>query len=417
MATDGTYSASQTFTWTVNSPLSITNPGDQTNNEGDTVSVQIAASGGTLNYSATGLPSGLAVNPTSGLITGTVAVGAAAGNGYYPITLTVSDATASASTTFNWTITLPPPQPQVPMVSDQSYDDGENQELTPAAARNLVTQAVDFNGKPLVAQLVSVPANVASFSLQADGEFDLVPLSDSTGSITFTFNVTDGTLTSNTAMVTVLISSAPIGNRDSYTLSDYDSLTVSAAQGVLANDFNPAGGTLEAVLVSAPATGTLDFNADGSFSYTPDASLPPLTTPVTFTYQPFVRDTTNSGNVTTVTLFPQAALPTFALSSVEFTNALPVLHDGTATEYNPGWVWTARRTSNPLALVEKQTANIIAIWKIYGNVALIPQFFQTIITSAPKILKRGRTRMKVRKGGRYYLGTKDNQLDPGAAAY
>ncbi len=65
MATDGTYSASQTFTWTVNSPLTITNPGDQTNNEGDTVSLQIIASGGTLSYSATGLPAGLAINSTS----------------------------------------------------------------------------------------------------------------------------------------------------------------------------------------------------------------------------------------------------------------------------------------------------------------------------------------------------------------
>ncbi len=55
-ATDGTYSASQTFTWTVNSPLTITNPGDQNNNEGDTVSLQVVASGGTLSYSATGLP-------------------------------------------------------------------------------------------------------------------------------------------------------------------------------------------------------------------------------------------------------------------------------------------------------------------------------------------------------------------------
>ena len=33
-ATDGTYTDSQTFTWTVNSPITLTNPGTQTTSEG-----------------------------------------------------------------------------------------------------------------------------------------------------------------------------------------------------------------------------------------------------------------------------------------------------------------------------------------------------------------------------------------------
>ncbi len=111
LATDGTYSASQTFTWTVNSPLTITNPGDQNNNEGDTVSLQVVASGGTLSYSATGLPAGLAINPTSGLITGTVAAGDAA-HGSYPVTLAVTDGTHNASQSFNWNITVSPSVPR-----------------------------------------------------------------------------------------------------------------------------------------------------------------------------------------------------------------------------------------------------------------------------------------------------------------
>ncbi len=54
--------------------LSLTNPGNQNNNEGDTVSLQIEANGAS-NYSATGLPPTLTINPTTGLITGTVSTG------------------------------------------------------------------------------------------------------------------------------------------------------------------------------------------------------------------------------------------------------------------------------------------------------------------------------------------------------
>ena len=54
-ASDGTFSAEQTFTWDVSSPVSLTNPGTQTNAEGATVSLTLSASdssSGTLSYSA-----------------------------------------------------------------------------------------------------------------------------------------------------------------------------------------------------------------------------------------------------------------------------------------------------------------------------------------------------------------------------
>lgn len=53
----------------------VTNPGNQLNLIGDSVSLQITASdttSGTLNYTASGLPAGLSLNLTSGLITGTL---------------------------------------------------------------------------------------------------------------------------------------------------------------------------------------------------------------------------------------------------------------------------------------------------------------------------------------------------------
>jgi hypothetical protein len=77
---DGTSSAQTSFTWNVNGPVTITNPGDQSNNAGDSVSVQVQAANtgsGTLSYSATGLPSGLSINTSTGLISGTITAGGA----------------------------------------------------------------------------------------------------------------------------------------------------------------------------------------------------------------------------------------------------------------------------------------------------------------------------------------------------
>ena len=42
------------------------------------------------------------------------------------------------------------------------------------------------------------------------------------------------------------------------------------AAGVLANDANPDGRPLSAVLAGGPAVGALDLRPDGSFTYVPD---------------------------------------------------------------------------------------------------------------------------------------------------
>ena len=90
-------------------PISVTNPGNKTNTEGDSVSFSISATdstGGTKKYAADNLPPGLSINPGTGSITGTVAVGASA-DSPYTTTVFVSDGTYSGQTTFTWTISSP----------------------------------------------------------------------------------------------------------------------------------------------------------------------------------------------------------------------------------------------------------------------------------------------------------------------
>jgi Tol biopolymer transport system component len=62
---------------------------------------------------------------------------------------------------------------------------------------------------------------------------------------------------------------APAAAADAYATSEDTPLTVDSP-GVLANDSDPDGDALTAVVVAAPQHGRLELGGDGSFSYTPD---------------------------------------------------------------------------------------------------------------------------------------------------
>src|SRR5207248_491943 len=82
---------------------------------------------------------------------------------------------------------------------------------------------------------------------------------------------------------------------DSFTVNT--SSLAPSAPGVLANDRNPGGATLTAVLVSSPTHGTLALNTDGSFTYTPTTGFTGIDN---FTYQASAAGV--QSNVASVTL-------------------------------------------------------------------------------------------------------------------
>ncbi|MER6352022.1 putative Ig domain-containing protein [Streptomyces sp. NPDC001634] len=83
--------------------VTVTNPGSQSTTTGSSVSLQIKATdsgGASLTYSASGLPTGLSINSSTGLISGTASTA-----GTYQVTVTAKDSTgASGSTSFTWTV-------------------------------------------------------------------------------------------------------------------------------------------------------------------------------------------------------------------------------------------------------------------------------------------------------------------------
>ncbi|GAB2976577.1 M4 family metallopeptidase [Nocardioides montaniterrae] len=93
-----------TCSTTSGNTVTVTNPGSRSGTVGTATSLQVSASdsasGQTLTYSATGLPAGLSINASTGLISGTPTTAAT-----YSTTVTAKDATgASGSASFTWTI-------------------------------------------------------------------------------------------------------------------------------------------------------------------------------------------------------------------------------------------------------------------------------------------------------------------------
>jgi hypothetical protein len=111
-ASDGTLSASRSFTWIVsaptpaNQPPTLNQPPNQSGVVGSSATLALTASdpeNATLAFTATGLPAGLSLNSATRTISGTLQTA-----GTYNVTVTVSDGSLSASRSLTWTVSAQP---------------------------------------------------------------------------------------------------------------------------------------------------------------------------------------------------------------------------------------------------------------------------------------------------------------------
>lgn len=134
---------------------------------------------------------------------------------------------------------------------------------------------LDPQGLPLTITSYTQPANGALSLNTADGSFTYTPHTGFTGTDTFTYILTNGILQSGAANVAITVINQPVQAKgDSFTLNDNGTLNA-AAGAIGANDINPDNAAVQYYLVpnSGPRHGTLSFNADGSFTYTPNSSF------------------------------------------------------------------------------------------------------------------------------------------------
>lgn len=214
--------------------------------------------------------------------------------GTQTFTYRVFDGTGHSNTT---TVTLVVDTP--PVADNDSYAAIEDQLLAPAAAAGVLVGDTDAENNALAAEVVQGPSH-GTLLLRANGSFDYLPASNYFGPDSFTYRVSDGDQWSNVATVSIDVAArndAPLANADAFFGFEGATIVRTAANGALANDVDVDSAVLTATLVTPPSVGTLDFSANGAFTYTPPAGFIGTTI---FSY--FASDGSLSSNTTTVTL-------------------------------------------------------------------------------------------------------------------
>jgi hypothetical protein len=162
---------------TTTTPLAVTNPGTQTSTSGKAVSLTLKATDGSPPYtwSATGLPAGLTINTSTGVVSGTPTTAATTN-----VTVTAKDAAGlTASTSFSWTVTTAPAActSSGQKLANPGFDSGPvNWTGTPGAINvrvgatrsglwNAVLGGRGTAGTSTVSQTVAIPAGCSTYTL------------------------------------------------------------------------------------------------------------------------------------------------------------------------------------------------------------------------------------------------------------
>jgi hypothetical protein len=231
------------------------------------------------------------------------------------------------------TVTISVVAPNVPPVAaDDGYATNEDETLN-VAASGVLANDTDANGNPLTAALLTGVAS-GTLTLQPNGSFAYVPAPGFAGTVTFAYQASDGTASSNAAMVTITVNAVddpPVTQADSYTTAEDTPLSV-GGNGVLGNDSDPEGAALIAQVVrNVPSGHILQLNEPGSFVYTPEPNFNGTTT---FTYRATDGATQSAPTTVTITVTPVNDRP-FATNSAPTTVDEGVTYRFTLTASDP----------------------------------------------------------------------------------
>lgn len=211
-------------------------------------------------------------------------------------TYRASDGTAFGATTLVSIVVNP--VHDTPVAVNDAYSVNEDSSLLIVAGAGVLSNDTDGDGLVLSAAVIAQPQH-GTLVFVPTGGFTYLPDANFNGTDSFTYQAADLTSTSNIATVTISVAGAndpPLASNDSFSVNEDQPLIVGAS-GVLNNDSDLEGNSLTAAVDTQPAHGTLTFNADGSFTYTPHANFNGADS---FTYR--ANDGTTNSNVATVNL-------------------------------------------------------------------------------------------------------------------
>ena len=139
--------------------------------------------------------------------------------------ITVADDTNNVVTTVSITIT---PTNDQPVASELSFDATEDVVLS----ASLIAGGSDIDGDALTFSKASDPA-VGTVTVNPNGSFIYSPLAEFSGTVTFAYIVSDGSLTSDPAMVTINVAAARdfefLGLQDPWQVSPLYTVKVGSA--------------------------------------------------------------------------------------------------------------------------------------------------------------------------------------------
>ncbi|MDO9368144.1 MAG: tandem-95 repeat protein [Sphingopyxis sp.] len=183
-------------------PVSVGTAPPQVNLDGAVVAVPTAlrfsdVEGDTLTYSVSGLPSGLSIDASTGIISGTLDRSASQGGagGVYSVVVTARDPSGAAATqSFSWTVTNPAPT--------AANDTASTNEDTPVTI-TVLSNDTDPDGDPLTVTAASA-AN-GTVVRNANGTVTYSPNANFNGVDTITYTISDGQGGTATATVSVTV--------------------------------------------------------------------------------------------------------------------------------------------------------------------------------------------------------------------
>ncbi len=225
------------------------------------------AEGDPLTVTGATAPNGtVTIDPVTGALTYTPN---AAFNGSDTISYTVSDGNGGASAgTVTVVVTVTPIH--APVAAD---DTATLTEDTPFSSTvSLIANDTDADGDPLTAVAGTfATAQGGSVAINADGSYSYTPAANFSGTDSFTYTVTDGTLTdTGTVTLTVAaINDGPAAGADTASTAEDTPVMID----VLANDSDVDGDPLSVTGATAP-NGTVTIDpVTGALTYTPNANF------------------------------------------------------------------------------------------------------------------------------------------------